>query len=401
MKQHLRKQIRTLWILFSKRWGGPEQVAISDISDLARENVHVNLMCLEGSPLHAAAMRIKGINVIPIAKVSRKIDPNLARIFRAAIEKHQINIVQMKDENLLFAVTLALRGHPEVSLIANRYAPIEGRFKKWYMVPLFQRLDYMVVLSESIRSSLLSYRPITEKKMKVINLGLDFTKFDPAKVSGKVIRDSWGADKDTIVIGSVGRLDPSIGQDTFLRAAAGLMKFKDRKMKFVIVSEDPILADDEYVESLKELTRLFHMDQYVTYATLGDNLPEIMSAFDIFVMPGREEVPGLGALEALAMERPVVLSRVGGAEDIVGRDEFGLLVRPEDAYDLQQKILDLLDNPSRRLTMGVNGRKYVLKHYDKRVRFLRMLEVYERCMKRRFAVALNHSEQENLGASKD
>jgi glycosyltransferase involved in cell wall biosynthesis len=178
---------------------------------------------------------------------------------------------------------------------------------------------------------------------------------------------------------------PEVGQDTFLKAAAGLLKYQQWKMRFVIVGEEPLVASEEYLASLKELVRQFHMDDVVTFSSLGDNLPDVMSAFDIFVMPGREEVPGLGALEALAMERPVVLSNVVGAEEIVGKKEFGLLVRPEDAFDLQAKILNLLENPSQRLSMGANGRQHALKHFDKRTRFVRSFDLYERCIKRRFA----------------
>lgn len=382
-----KEKIKPLWILFSTRWGGPEQVAMSDMVDMVNADIPISLVCLEGSPVHAAALRHPRIKVHAMSHAARgRIDWPFVRHLRQLITEHGANIIHVNDEKLLWYLEPALLNRPDVSIIASRHTPAERSIFDYLRSFILRRLDYMVVLSESVRESVMAKNIISEKKVKVINLGLDFTRFDPERANGKAMRESWGADKDTIVIGSVGRLVPEVGQDTFLKAAAGLMKYHQWKMRFVIVGEEPLVASEEYVASLKELVRQFHMDEFVTFGSLGDNLPEVMSAFDIFVMPGREEVPGLGALEALAMERPVVLSNVVGAEEIVGRrKEYGLLVRPEDAFDLQAKILNLLENPSQRLSMGVNGRQHVLRHFDKKTRFLRSLDVYERCIKRRFA----------------
>lgn len=387
IRSGVRDKLKPLWILVSARWGGPEQVAMSDMVDMVNIGIPMSLMCLEGSPVHAAALRHPGINVHPFNHRPRKrFDWGFVRTLRRFVEEVGANVVHINDPKLLWYLVPALIKRPDISIISSRHTVYEPSLSDLVRTLFLRRLDYMIVLSESIRNGVLAQRIISEKKVKVINLGLDFSRFDPTKSDGSLIRKSWDADKDTIVIGSVGRLVPEVGQDTFIKAAAGLMKYHDWKMRFVIVGEEPLVASEEYVQSLRELVRQFHMEDIVTFASLGDNLPDVMSAFDIFVMPGREEVPGLGALEALAMERPVVLSNVVGAEDIVGHHkEYGLLVRPEDAFDLQSKILNLLENPSQRLSMGQNGRTHVLRNFDKRTRFEKSIDLYERCLKRRYA----------------
>lgn len=387
MRDAFKSKIRPLWIILSARWGGPEQVAMSDMVDMANADIPITLLCFEGSPIHAAALRHPRLKVyaIPLL-IPGRFDWGFIRALRAKIEEVEANIVHINDERLLWHLRIALIRRPDVSIIVNRHALAERRYiYDVFRAMLLRRLDYMIVLSESIKGGLLAKRIVPEKRVKVINLGLDFSRFDPAKSNGKAVRAAWGVEEDTIVIGSVGRLVPEVGQDTFLKAAAGLLKYHQWKMRFVIIGEEPLVASEEYVMHLKELVRQFHMDDVVTFGSLGDNLPDVMAAFDVFVMPGREEVPGLGALEALAMERPVVLSNVVGAEDIVGEREFGLLVRPEDAFDLQTQILYLLQNPGRRHGMGTNGRHHVLKNFDKKTRFLKSEDLYERCIKRRFS----------------
>ncbi len=386
MKAFIKSQLKPLWVLFSSRWGGPEQIAIMDMVDLVREGVDVSLICLEGSPLHAAAMRNPAIHVYALKHKINRFDLVFIGYLRSKIKEWGTNIIHIKDEKLLWSVVPALIGHPEISIIGIRHASVEGKIKKWLRAPLLGRLDFVTVLSESVRQSVLHNTPIREKKIKVINLGLDFSRFDPQKVNGLAMREQWRIDKDTLVIGSVGRIDQALGHDTFIKSAAGLLKFKDRKIKYIFVGEEPLVNTDEYMDELKALMALFHIDEkQVLFTFLGDNLPEVMAAFDVYVMAGREEVPGLGALEALAMEKPVVLSRIAGSRDIVGiNQDYGLLVRPEDAFDLQQKIIMLLDSPSQRMAMGVNGRKFVLRHFDKKIRFIRTLEMYEKCLRRRF-----------------
>jgi len=393
MKGVHKDKIKPLWIVLSARWGGPEQVAMSDMVDLAHAGIPVELVCFEGTPVHAAALRHSHFHVHPFLQGPKnKFDWGFVRALAAVIEKTGANIVHVNDESLLWYLEPALFNRPDISIIASRHTPTERRWSDFLNRILLRRLDYMVVLSEYVKATVLNRSRLPEKKVKVVNLGLDFARFDPSRANGKALRDSWKADKDTIVIGSVGRLVPEVGQATFLKAAAGLLKHHQWKMRFVIVGEDPLVASEDYVNELKELVRLFHMDEVVVFGQLGDNLPEVMSAFDVFVMPGREEVPGLGALEALAMERPVVLSNVAGAAEIVGRNEFGILVRPEDAFDLQSKILYLLENSSLRLSMGEGGRRHVLKYFDKRTRFERSLDLYERCIRRRYT---RHSRQSN------
>ena len=387
MRDAFKSKIKPLWIVLSARWGGPEQVAMSDMVDMANADIPITLLCFEGSPVHAAALRHPRLKVYAIPSLTpSRFDWTFIRELRAKVEEVGANIVHINDERLLWHLRFALMRRPDVSIIVNRHALAERRYVyDVFRALLLRRLDYMIVLSESIKGGLLIKRIIPEKRVKVINLGLDFSRFDPAKSNGRAVRAAWGVDDDTIVIGSVGRLVPEVGQDTFLKAAAGLLKYHQWKVRFVIIGEEPLVASEEYVTHLKELVRQFHMEDVVTFGSLGDNLPDVMAAFDVFVMPGREEVPGLGALEALAMERPVVLSNVVGAEDIVGEREFGLLVRPEDAFDLQTQILYLLQNPGRRSAMGTNGRHHVLKNFDKKTRFLKSEDLYERCIKRRFS----------------
>jgi glycosyltransferase involved in cell wall biosynthesis len=250
---------------------------------------------------------------------------------------------------------------------------------------LYRRVDFLIVMSHMLRRNVLETHAFREKDIKVVNLGLDFVEFDPDRVNPTPQRTIWGADNDTIVIGLVGRIDPAKGQATFVKAAAGLLKNlrAGERLKFVIVGEETLGNAGNHLEELKQMVSQFHLEDYVVFAGYQENIPEIMRAFDIFVMPSRQEAFGLVSIEAMAMECPIIISSGGSADEIVGKEEFGLTIRPDDAFDLQRQIRYLLDNPMERIQMGQKARDHVIANYDRRKRMIKTLKLYERALRRR------------------
>jgi glycosyltransferase involved in cell wall biosynthesis len=129
----------------------------------------------------------------------------------------------------------------------------------------------------------------------------------------------------------------------------------------------------------------FHLESSVVFAGYQEDIPQIMRAFDICVMPSRQENFGLVAIEAMAMECPIVISEGGSSDEIVGKQEYGLTVRPDDPFDLQRQIRYLLDQPRERVQMGERGRQHVMKQYDRKKRLSETLAMYEQVLTKRLA----------------
>jgi glycosyltransferase involved in cell wall biosynthesis len=158
---------------------------------------------------------------------------------------------------------------------------------------------------------------------------------------------------------------------------------KSEKLKFVIVGEQTLGNYSNHLNELKEMVVQFGLEADVVFAGFQENIPEVVRAFDIFVMPSREEAFGLVAIEAMAMECPIVISSGGSSDEIVGDEEFGLTVRPDDAFDLQRQLRFLIDHPIERVQMGQKGREHVKANYDRQIRIRRTLNLYERVLRAR------------------
>src|SRR4051812_29569366 len=109
VKAAVKEKIHPLWILFSSRWGGPEQVAIADMVEMAGADYPIHLLCYDGSPVHAAALRYPKIQVRAITTHPLgRFDWSFARLLRHLIDEVDANIVHINDEYLLWHLIPAL-----------------------------------------------------------------------------------------------------------------------------------------------------------------------------------------------------------------------------------------------------------------------------------------------------
>jgi glycosyltransferase involved in cell wall biosynthesis len=101
---------------------------------------------------------------------------------------------------------------------------------------------------------------------------------------------------------------------------------------------------------------------------------------DVFVFPSLQEALGTAILEALAMRKAVVASRVGGIPEIIQEGKTGFLVDPEKPAAIAEKVIPLLKNPDLRRRLGDQGRRFVESHYDNRLMVGRLEALYRELM---------------------
>ncbi len=382
----LRKECRPLFVCLSRSWGGLEQTVAFDAQEFARYELPVRVAVLRDSPIHRALSEKTGVTVLPLDYRPRDtLDFHFRNDLEKWIDAGEVNLVHTHQTTLLGSISPWVWKKKRIPLIASRHIMSNHDKRNWIHSFIYQRVDSLLVMSEALRENVLATHPIDDRKVEIVNLGLDFERFNPERVDARRQRADWGAADDTVVVGLVGRIDPAKGQGTFIKAAAGLMKRigSDRKLRFVVVGEETLGSEDGHLEELKAMVTQFHLEESVLFTGYMENIPEVMQAFDVFVMPSKQEAFGLVAIEAMAMECPIVISSGGSAQEIVGREEFGLLTRPDDAFDLQHRLRALIEDEATRQEMGRRARLHVKSKYDCRLRLQRTLEVYQKAFEKR------------------
>jgi glycosyltransferase involved in cell wall biosynthesis len=193
------------------------------------------------------------------------------------------------------------------------------------------------------------------KPVCVIPYGVDLDRFQPRS----------RPERSPVVIGAVARLSPEKGLEYLLRAVALLVERADARYQPKPQVEVVLAGDGPSRESLEWLTAELRIDDRVRF--LGEvpheDVPAVLQSFDIFALPSTWEGFGVAALEASAMELPVIASRVHGIPDVVAHEETGMLAPPRDVAAIADAIERLAADAPLRRAMGAAGRAFVERHY--------------------------------------
>ncbi len=383
MSQKLIGELHVLVIMISGSWGGLEQTALSDVRLLMHAGFRVTLLVRESSPIDwAVKMESPQIRIVYCGgHVRNYFDTSLWRQLRHLIDDQGVNLIHCHQTSLLGSVVPALVARRHVALVVSRHILNSHNKKDPLHALLYRRVDYMLVLSQTMKKNLASTFPIPEKKLRIVNLAIDLERFNPSMVDRQQMRVDWKLPENAFIVGLVGRLDPMKGQDLMVKAIAQVRKTYPDVYGVMVGNETPGL-EGRYLSEVRESIRQLQLEDCILVQEAQKEVPQVMAALDLFVMPSWSEAFGLVAIEAMAMGLPCILGRGGSAEEMAA-GSGAELVRPQDAYDLAQKIITLRNHLPTREKMKQAGRKYVLDNHAKAVRLHKTLEVYSRCYRRR------------------
>ncbi|MFW6348353.1 MAG: glycosyltransferase [Cyclonatronaceae bacterium] len=108
----------------------------------------------------------------------------------------------------------------------------------------------------------------------------------------------------------------------------------------------------------------------------AEKLPGLLSQYDVFVAPSREESFGVAILEASACGLPVIGTEAGGIPEVIIHEKTGLIVPPEDSEALKNALYRLAEHPEDRQEMGEKGVQFVRNTYSRSIALARMRQVY-------------------------
>jgi L-malate glycosyltransferase len=175
------------------------------------------------------------------------------------------------------------------------------------------------------------------------------------------------------VVGAVGRLSWKKAYHHLLDAAARVRAVRD-DVEFVVVGDGPMRAEVE-----AEATRLGIREHVHLLGEIRD-ARGLMRTFDVFVMSSVIEGMPNVLLEALAAERAVVVTSVGGIPEIVAHEKSGLLVPPGDPGALAAGVLRLLANPAEAGAFGAAGRRTIEAKFSVQAMVESFTRLYEECL---------------------
>jgi glycosyltransferase involved in cell wall biosynthesis len=210
----------------------------------------------------------------------------------------------------------------------------------------------VVVISEAVKKRFW-WIPVKDKIMLVYN-GVNLGMFD-ISIDRNIFLSGIGCKEDDFLIGTIGRFVSWKGYEYFLKAAKIVLN-EVPNAKFLIVGLN-YSENNKYLHDLKSLTKSLDIKDNIIFMGESDNIPEILSSLDLFVLPSIGEPFGRVLIEAMASGKPIVAFKSGGVPEIVEESKTGFLVNPRDFDEMAKKIIYFLKNRTVAEKFGIAGKK--------------------------------------------
>ena len=218
---------------------------------------------------------------------------------------------------------------------------------------------------------LFRYR-IHKERLSVIPSGVDTSQFRPESA-----KNPAGLPRAYTIL-CPRRIDPKNGIEYLIRAA---ITCRPNIQQLVVLIAGRINEGmEDHAKFLHDLVRTNNGDSYIRF--LGDvehdKMRGLYNSADIVVIPSLAEARSLSALEAMACEKAIVATRVGGMPEIVTDGFNGILVNPGDVANLANAIYRLYNSPELSVELGRNARKTALENeWNERARgYERLYEAF-------------------------
>jgi sugar transferase (PEP-CTERM/EpsH1 system associated) len=296
----------------------------------------------------------------------------LFRELRPAIV-HSRNLAALEAQLPAWLAGVDCRIHGEHGLDVH---DLDGTRRKYRWIRRLYRplVHRYVPLSRQLGDYLSRQVGVADEKIRLICNGVDIERFRPGQQKQRdSILPHGFADPDSIVIGSVGRLEPVKDQLTLVRAFIELClrRPQDARLRLLLIGGGSLRQE------LESLVAQGDIGKRVWLAGSVENVPQLLHAMDVFVLPSLAEGISNTILEAMACGLPVVATRVGGNEELVVEGETGFLVPRADPGAMAETLLHYLDDDSLRDRHGAAARRRVEKNFSIHGMVNRYLEVYD------------------------
>jgi glycosyltransferase involved in cell wall biosynthesis len=382
-------------IISNLETGGAQEV-VRTLSEYLAASGHAPVVCtFKDGPLRQEIERLGiPVEVLPGRRHSILSFPgflsDMVRIRRELarlVEKHNIHIIQTHLLRSLDYLVLTLRFNPRRLLVFwtihnSNFALRADKLPnfKWLLGPklLGYRLLYLlssrwvngfIAISEDVETAILQTIGPVRDKVAVICNGVDVRRY--RRAADRVgIRRQLGVPEDACLMAVVGTLKEQKGHRFLIEAAQEpLSQFPNLHLLFI---GDGILR-----ETLQARVRECRLDGRIHFLGNRSDVPDLLAASDLFVLPSLWEGLPMALIEAMASGLPIIATAVSGSQQVMVPGQTGLLVSPGDASELREAILELLSNPKQAKIMGAAAQRRVETSFSATKQAEEHVELYQ------------------------
>ena len=383
--------MRVLYVNHTAEVSGSERSLLSLLAGLPR-SVHPRVASPPGRL--AQAVEELGIPVTAITGTagSLRLHPAhtpraLAEMSWAALEvhraarRHRADVVHANSIRAGIELGLA-RVSPAASVVYVRDCLPPSAVTTATMRLIANTATTVVANSHYTAASVRSAAP--NARLEVVHPALDLAHFDPARIDRPAARARLGAaGSRRVLMGVVAQLSPWKGQDTAIEALRLLREQRvDAHLLLIgsakFVARSTRFDNEAYVDRLRRLIADTGLDDRVSWLGERDDIPELVRALDVLLLPSREEPFARALIEAMALEVPVLATNVGGPPELVRDGREGYLLPPGEPAAWEHAVRRVIGSPEHGRELGRAGRQRVAQAFDVDSHVEAVLAIYRR-----------------------
>lgn len=354
---------KVLHVIGGGEVGGAEIHVLNLLREMNKDAFQPRVCCLCPEPFLQLLQReaVQGFTLDMRSRMDFSAIPKLAKYMK----EEQITLLHTHGvrANLVGRLASRLAGVPVSvttvhSVLKLDYPkPMDRWFNYWVerlTAPLTHRF---IAVSDSLKKDLVE-RGVPEKNISVIYNGIPVEQTDLERIEhfANSLRRSWQLQEGEVALGMIARFHPVKGH-RFLLEAVKHLNVPQSSFKLILVGDGQLRSE------IEQLVGELGLDDQVVFAGFAKDVKPYLQAMDVVVVPSLSEGFGLSAVEAMAFQKPVIATRVGGLEEIIQHQKNGLLVSPGDSLALAAELEHLIGNARLRQQIAKAGQERVFKDF--------------------------------------
>ena len=363
--------------------GGLENGVVKLINHMAADRYRHAIVCLQGYTDFHKRLKHDNVDIFDMAKQDGHdfgLYVRLFRIFRQLRPAivHTRNLSAMESQVVAALAGVRGRVHGEHGRDIN---DLYGKNLKYNLLRKLVRpfVGHYIAVSKDLQSWLINTVVVAHNRVSQIYNGVDNIRFHPSQTLSESLGPPGFFCDDSIVIGSVGRMAAVKDYPSLVQAFLKLLELTPtlrERLRLLIV------GDGETRAACMKLLQQRGADQIAWLPGERSDIPELMAAMSIFVLPSLGEGISNTILEAMATGLPVIATKVGGNLELIHQGKTGFLVPPADPNVMAQALLSYVCDPGLRRAHGDAARAIIELQFSMDAMVQSYLSVYDRVLNR-------------------
>jgi glycosyltransferase involved in cell wall biosynthesis len=370
----MKQPLKVLHVVIGLNMGGIQEFVLNLFTNIDKKKYAPIACVIEKTGVIGKEIELAGYEVIVLHHKRQPIKTIISLI--RLIKSKQIDIIHAASYHpSLYARIAGILTGVKVIVSHEHGLYMKKRIQRVFLNKILLLFtDKFIAVSETMAAQVKEWYHYPKSKVDVIYNGVDTNRFKPSK-SKNLSKKQLGLNPKKLVIGMICRLDPDKGHLFFLEAIK--MLYKKYDIQWVIVGDGPEI----YKKQIKEIAEKLGIEDYVNFLGVRRDVPNLLQAFDCFVLPTLREGFPISVLEAMSSGCAVIVSDFPSNLELVTNNKTGLIFPMKNSMELKNKIEILVKNKKLRLELGSSARKMALKKFSLKLNVKKIESLYEKIWK--------------------